>query len=110
MLERTDKQKRERVKELLKKRVPPEPGTVGAEYNEAWEAYRKTLPPPRSSSNQAAYDKWQQLPEVRRYRRIKLIIYDIKKRQPELNLAAIHQLMLTDVPEWTESPYLLPKS
>lgn len=109
MLERTDEQKRERVKELLKKRVPPEPGTVGAEYNEAWEAYRKTLPQPRAVDDRAAHDKWAGLPEVRRYRRIKLIIYDIKHRQPELKRADIDHVMLSDVPEWTQSPYLLPK-
>ena len=58
------------MSELLN-RTPPEPGTVGAEMSEAFEAFKKTELIPDSVSEPEAYDAWEQLPEVRRYRRIK---------------------------------------
>ncbi len=107
---RIDSTKQARFESLIRTRTEFEPGTVGAEFNEAFEEFKKTYPIPDSVLESDAYDEWDSRNEVQRYRRIKLIIWDIKRRQPELNSTQIHELMLSDVPEWTESPYLLPLS
>lgn len=92
-----------RSEDFVKKPTPPEPGTVRYEFYEAEKAYDKTLPVPSSVHDEAAYNKWLDLPEVERYRRIKFFIRDLMNQYPNLTAEQINDLKLEDLPEWNQS-------